>query len=336
MTLPAQIQQQIDEAQSIIEQHYGPEDGAVTEEGQATEQAEQAAPVESVQEAPAQPPGNQLEDENSETYAQRWKSLQGIYNATVAKATSAETRVSQLEQLIAAMQTTPAVVPQHRPEPAAISSEDTEAFGDDLVGMVNRVAGSAVSSALSPMMQTLQALERQVSRLNGVVPVVQNVAAQQRYSREERFFVNLGEAVPDWEQVNANPRFHQWLLSADPLTGITRQTYLADAQSTFDVGRTVSIFNAWKGATGANPQPQVTAKASTAASELERQVAPGRTLSAAPTSSVQAKQWTTGEIAKYYDDVRRGTFKGREAERQSLERDIFDAQREGRITRSAA
>jgi len=336
MTLPAQIQQQLDEAQSIIEQHYGEEAVAAAGEGQATEAVEQAAPVESAQEPAAEQPAAQHEDENSETYAQRWRSLQGIYNATVAKASGAEARVQQLEQLIATMQTTPVVVPQPRHAPVETSKEDKEAFGDDLVDMVSRVANGAVGSAMSTVMQTLQALQRQVSQLNGVVPVVHNVAQQQRFTREEKFFAMLGEAVPDWEQVNANPGFHQWLLSADPLTGITRQTYLADAQSTFDANRTVSIFTAWKGASGTPVQQNIKPQPSAAMSELERQVAPGRTLSATPQSTSQAKQWTTGEIAKYYDDVRRGAFKGREAERQSLERDIFDAQREGRITRSAA
>ena len=52
----------------------------------------------------ATPPQGQRaggEDENSETYAQRWRSLQGVYNATAQRAAQFEQRVSQLEGLIA-------------------------------------------------------------------------------------------------------------------------------------------------------------------------------------------------------------------------------------------
>jgi len=339
MSLPEQIQKQLSEAQSIIEQHYGPaeqsaESETPTDEPRAEATSEQAAPVASVPQDTAQA-AQQREDENSETYAQRWKSLQGIYNVTVAKAQGAEARVAQLEQLIAAMQSAPAAAPQPSQPKVVVTPEDEETFGGDLVGMVNRVAGGAVEAAMSPVMRTLQALERQVASLNGVVPVVQNVAQQQRYTREERFFADLSKHVPDWERINANGDFHNWLLSADPMTGIVRQTYLADAQATFDVARTVSIFNAWKGATGAAAQPQQPT-VTKAVSELERQVAPGRTMAAPVPTTSQGKLWSPQDIAKFYDDVRVGKFKGRDSERTALERDIFDAQREGRIVRNAA
>lgn len=340
MSLPEQIQKQVAEAQAIIEQHYGPQEDTPpvepvvgSEDPPASTPSEEAAPVASVQNEQSAP---KHEDENSDTYAQRWKSLQGIYNVTVAKAQQAEARVSQLEQLISAMQTAPAPQAQPAAQAANLSADDKETFGDDLVEMVNRVAGGAVHSAVAPLMQSMQALERQLSALNGVVPVVQNVAAQQRFTREERFFQDLAKHVPDWERINANQAFHTWLLSPDPLTGILRQTYLTDAQSTFDVQRTVALFNAWKGATG-TPQGAAPQPTRSAVSELEKQVAPGRAAAAAPAPvTKQGKQWSPADIAKFYDDKRRGVYTGRDEEAKALERDIFDAQREGRIALNAA
>ena len=37
------------------------------------------------------------------------------------------------------------------------------------------------------------------------------------------------------------------------------------------------------------------------------------------------------DIRRFFDDVRTGKYKGREQERSRIERDIFAAQREGRI-----
>ena len=134
MTLPAQIREQIKAANELREQAYG-EDKApaapdTTPESEATATPEAAntqvntqaaAPAaESVEgvrtsEKPATPAA---EDENSATYAQRWRSLQGVHNATLQ-------RIASLEQLIASMQTAPA--PQQRVEPPAVGAPEQSA-----------------------------------------------------------------------------------------------------------------------------------------------------------------------------------------------------------------
>jgi hypothetical protein len=60
------------------------------------------------------------------------------------------------------------------------------------------------------------------------------------------------------------------------------------------------------------------------------QVAPGRSRSSQPSARNQ-RTYTTADISKFYDDVRKGVFRGREEEKGRLERDIFSAQQEGRI-----
>ena len=67
------------------------------------------------------------------------------------------------------------------------------------------------------------------------------------------------------------------------------------------------------------------------ASELERQVSPGRKRSSGTLPSAEAKTYTHQDIAKFFDEVRRGLYHGKEEERNGIESDIFAAQREGRI-----
>jgi hypothetical protein len=333
MSLPEQIQKQVDAANAIIEQHYGPEAGTPAaetppaESGQTTE-----THVENVATStPAEKPP-QRADENDESYAQRWRSLQGIYNATAQKARDLESRNQQLEGLIQSLSVAPQQQTTQAPQ-QFLTEKDSAEYGSDMIDFATRAAKQEVA----PLVGAIMALREEIAQLKGVTPVVNSLVANQRMSAEEKFFAKVAESVPDWSSINNDGRFHEWLLTSDPMTGIDRQTYLADAQRNFDSTRAVSIFNAWKQVPGVVSQvSQERARPNKAANELERQVAPGRTNAASAPVKEQATQWSTADIAKYYADVRTGKYKGREAERAELERDIFQAQREGRIQRSAA
>jgi hypothetical protein len=63
---------------------------------------------------------------------------------------------------------------------------------------------------------------------------------------------------------------------------------------------------------------------------LEKQVAPGRGKTAAPVNTNSAT-YSTEDIRRFFNDVKSGKYRGKEQERDRIERDIFAAQREGRI-----
>ena len=339
MNLPAQIREQVEAANKLREQAYGGEDAnkPESEDNTATETVESqdevvaaaaAAPAEEVRtfEKPATPAA---EDENSPTFAQRWRSLQGVHNALLQ-------RVGGLEQLISTMQTAPA--PRQRtPEPTAeklVTSKDADDFGTDMVDFARRVT----REEMTPVMQALSQMQRQLEQLGNLAPAVRQVATNQAATAEEKFFAQLESAVPDWASVNDSAKFHEWLLTPDDMTGISRQTILADARDRLDLRRVVSVFNTWKRETGVAPTAAVQQQSSQPSniSRLEKQIAPGRT--SAATSAPQQKaerQWSPAEIAKFYTDRRTGKFKGREAEASAMERDIFLAQRDGRIRNAA-
>jgi hypothetical protein len=68
---------------------------------------------------------------------------------------------------------------------------------------------------------------------------------------------------------------------------------------------------------------------------LERQVSPGKPRSGSTPTGSSAKVYSPDDIKKFFEDVRKGKYKGREAERDRLERDIFAAQRDNRIVANA-
>jgi len=328
MNLPAQLRDQVEAANKLREQAYGEEAApeSTNTESQEPAATQEAAPAaehkENVQQQ--EKPATQAEDdENSPTFAQRWRSLQGVYNAS-------QNRIANLEQLVATMQAAPPEREIKPPEVAKlVTDKDESEYGSDMVDFARRVT----REEMTPVMQALAQMQQQLQQLNGLAPAVQQVATKQQATAEEQFFGRLSQHVPDWASVNDNPRFHAWLLDMDTMTGITRQTYLMDAQKNLDLQRVVSIFNAWKreaGVPSANSEQQPTRNQSV--SQLEKQVAPGRANAATVAPQAKAdKVYARADITKFFEDKRNGKYKGREAEATATERDIFKAQGEGRI-----
>jgi len=350
MALPEQIRKQTEAVQKLYAElntgdNAGAEDnsadGQVTavenQDNQQVRADENAAP-----EHAAHPADNEQksagtsaeEESNSETYAQKWRTLQGMYNAEVPRLHShnreLQSRVQQMEQLLATMSS-------QKVEPSAavnaeplISQKDIDDYGES-IDVMRRVS----REELTPMIAKLAQIERLVQQMQtSVVPQVQNIAQKQAVSAEQQFWSGLTDAVPNWRDVNNDPDFQSWLLQTDPLIGVTRQTILEDAQKGLDVRRVSNFFNAWLESTGQANAAQNSRRKATA-SELEKQVAPGKPRTAATPTGSNAKTYAPQDIQKFFDDVRKGKYKGREAERDRIERDIFSAQRDGRIVANA-
>ena len=334
MSLPEQIQKQVDDAKSIVEQHYGTgETGAAPGEPSGNQNPETNAAPPTVREpAGEQAPASPAEDENSLTYAQRWRSLQGVYNSQHAQLQTAMQRVASLEGVIAMMNAQPAAQSEARASGTSfITDKDREEYGDELIDFTTRAIkqeNAVLASELEQTRAQLRTLGDQFQQLRGqIVPTVQQVAQTQQQSAQASFFGRLTASMPNWEAVNADPTFHRWLLTPDPMTGINRQTYLEAAQRELDAGKVLSIFHAFAPVTGA---PSASTRKAPG-DELALQVAPGRTLSAPAPSANDARKWSRADIAKLYDDNRRGVYRGRESDFKALERDLFAAQKEGRV-----
>jgi NADPH-dependent glutamate synthase beta subunit-like oxidoreductase len=63
----------------------------------------------------------------------------------------------------------------------------------------------------------------------------------------------------------------------------------------------------------------------------EALVAPGRGKAGQPQQRSQPKVWNDVDIRKFYSDLRRGVYRGREAEADAIDADIIRANAEGRV-----
>ena len=205
-----------------------------------------------------------------------------------------------------------------------ITDDDIKEYGDS-IDVMRRAAREEVNAANGRIAQ----LEAMIQKMQGVVPQVQQMQSAQKASNEQAFWNSLSSAVPNWEEINDNQDFQTWLLQTDPLSGITRQTYLDDAQRNLDVQRVVTFFKSWEQANGMTVDAQD--KRPSSNSQLEKQVSPGRGRSSGKPSMQEGQKYSPADITAFFDAVRKGKYKGREEERGRIERDIFAAQREGRI-----
>jgi hypothetical protein len=332
MAIPDQIRKQVEQ----VDKHY-------SEVEDTTDVADVSAPDTEADSAVMSGTGNDGSGETvpeagpsgtpqGEDWGHKYKTLQGMYNAEVPRLHQQNreltTRLQQLEQLMA---TLPKVTESAPPSVTHLTDEDMAEYGES-VEVMRRAAREEVATLAAKLASIEQSIAQVQSQ---VIPQVQHIARDQQNHAEQRFWATLAQEVPNFREVNGDAGFQQWLLAQDPMTGLNRQTYLEDAQSNLDAGRVVSIFNTWLASNAGQASPTAK-KLSSANSQLEKQVAPGRsrTSGSAPPSS-QSRTYTYQDIQKFYDDVRQGKYRGREKDRDRIERDIFSAQQDGRIVASA-
>jgi len=339
VALPEQIRKQSAAVQELYKQMNAEPEGEKPE-GEPPSGDDYVHADEPVTEPVAPPPSGTEPTTGGERVAeepvlQKYKTLQGMYNAEVPRLHQQDReksqRIQQLEQLLASMSAQQQ--PQRPTEPAPtklVSDKDVEEYGEslDVMRRVNR-------EEMAPVMQRLTSIESFLQQIqSNMVPQLQQVQQRQAQSAEQTFWAGLSDAVSNWREINDDPAFQTWLMQVDPLTGISRQIYLEDAQRALDARRVSQFFRTWLEMNGGQTtvaQSNGQRTVSSAKTELEKQVAPGRSKNPGAPNPGKGKTYTPDDITKFFNEVKLGKYRGKEAERDRIERDIFAAQRENRI-----
>jgi hypothetical protein len=226
----------------------------------------------------------------------------------------------QISQLTADLATAKAVQAQPVPAstPSLITEQDKEAFGPDLIDLIER----ATEAKLAGSRQLEAQLTAEIAELKGKLG---NVTERQVVSDKDRYESALSTAVPDWQALNVDQGFLNWLAEVDPVYGMPRQYALNSAYEALDAGRTATIFNQYKKSVAPAPTQ------STNRADLQRQVAPtrSRTSPAPSNANLDKRVYTQQDIDMFYAEWRRGMID--EAEAVQIEKDIHAATVEGRI-----
>jgi hypothetical protein len=172
-----------------------------------------------------------------------------------------------------------------------LTQSDVYNYGEDLIGFTQRAAAQYVAPHL-------QALDQQNAELR------RQVAEQTRKAMHDR----VEAAIPNWRDIDSDPRWRAWLSEIDPFTGVIRQQVLDDAIAAGSADRVVAFFRGFQAQHGGAAR------------------SPGRPRSAAPQPGMMLSR---ERIKELYELHRKGKLTGPEWER--TEQQIIAAANEGRV-----
>jgi hypothetical protein len=287
--------------------------------------ASSVPPPTPAQVAPATSPPAPAEDENTETWKQKFVRINGANTALRKTIGEMQNQMEQMGTELMHVQQRPQQSKRAPvPTPQFLTPEDEQNYGRDLLDVAQRAA-----------MQTVAPKIHEIE--------LQNKDLQNQLARERRRALDQAVelSVPDFRDIDRNPRWHRWLLGIDVYTGNVRQRLLDDAIAAASAPRVISFFNGFKAeeaATGHIESPASTAWQASAPREptipLASLATPGRARSATGGDAslpTDKPTYTRVQIRDLYSANRKGAYVGREAEWNRLEADLFAAQREGRI-----
>lgn len=285
--------------------------------------------------APPAPPAEQID------WQHKFNSLKGKHDAEMARM---QAEIEGLHRVLGSMQAAaaqPPAGPGAPPAPASappgfdldfrpISDDERADYGEEFLSVAERAAAQKFAPVIKNLMAEIQTLKQNV---NTVATTVQNDA-------RTNVFEMLNAEVPDWEAQDRDPLFIDWLRYPDPFSGQQRQVLLDKAMQDADGRRVVAFFKAFKDLQAAqrapqSPPPSPAAPQPQPRTSLETLAAPGRgrtgTSSGTPGPTDNGAVYTQSQIAKFYEDVRRGVWRNDPAGKARREADIVKAATEGRI-----
>lgn len=320
-------------ASNLAEAYYQTE--TPTEGETASEASAETAPTEQIAgETLSQadlttsaPVTQEVTPSDDQSWEHKYKSMKGRFDRSQGQIQQLSDQIQSLQNVIASLQASQAAAPaaeSYAPERFLTPEEESD-YGQDFLNVVGKKAKEELLPIVKQYEAKIAQLEQQ---LKGVGGYMQQDARQ-------RMLSILSERVPEWEVLNKNETFLNWLQLPDMYSGAIRHNLLKEAYERNDAPRVAAFFQ------GFLAEEAATRPATADAGETEGAVAPkvdpmtlaapGRAKSAAAAAPAEKPFFTSAQIAKFYTDVNAGKFRGREAEKNKLEAQIFEAQREGRI-----
>ena len=321
MALPKQVEAQLRELEQIekqIAESQNPapadpepqsKDNPPAEPSTPEPPAQQQVPVESKPE-PTEPAIAE------ETWQSRYIALKGKYDAEVPRL-HADVREfkAQLDKLQKAAETKPVETKKPAVAEKLVTDADVQAFGEDLIEVQRKVAREVAAEFRGELDAMKAENEKLREQLTTTGTQVSEASFEQRLYR----------MVPDFEAINADSRWVDWLNEVDPLLRAPRKSVAQDAFNRADAEAVAHYVGMFK--SSISPAVQNNDKAA----ELEKQIQPKRSATNSANVSQQAQTFTDAQIHQMFLKAADYSAKGRIEEATKLEAEIDAAYRDGRV-----
>ena len=327
MALPKQVQAQLAEIEEIEKTLKAPQDSTkskaepeISEDTQDTE-VEVSAEIEEapavVEVTPTDDAPKQVEDD----FKQKYNTLRGKYDAEVPRLhQQLKDLASELNALKKAQEEKPVEPAKPKEKVSYVTDEDRAEFGEELIDVQRRVAKEVAQDyedRFEAQAEIIKQLQDQLKQNDSKVG-------------EMSFSQKLGQLVPDFAQIDNDPRWVEWLNEVDPIIRDQRRVL---AQAAFDKGDADAVAHyvkLFKQSLG-EPEAKVQEKA-VRQTELEKQVSPSRSATTASTpTDRKSRVYSQREIDAGWNKIRTLNTKGQFDEAEKLEAELTAAYLEGRV-----
>ena len=323
--LPAAVRAAAARSNALVNQMNGAPEEVTSGGNEETPPNDGQPPMTTSSQEQGEQQGEPPERSGEESWEHKYKSVHGRFLRSQEQIRDMADQIQNLQNVIATIQAAPSAseVPSFKTE-RLITDDEARDYGEDFL----KVVGKKAKEELGPIIKQYEAqiadLKRQMS---GVSSVVQQ-------DTQKKLIDSLDNQQPQWRDLNTNEEFLDWLRLPDPFSGAIRHDMLKAAYAQGNASRVLAFFNGFLAEEAATSPDRGEPVTGTRVPKvpLETLAAPGRAKSAASTSGPAEKPiFTRAQIASFYADVAAGRYRSKDAEKNKLEAQIFEATREGRI-----
>lgn len=324
MAIPRQVVKQLAEVEALEKQLMGQNEEPIEEpieESTEGQEPEAKAELDNSNDGTAEPQEPKVEepkkaDDDAAVWKQKYKTLQGMYDKEVPQLHSeVKTLTKELETLKKSLETKKEEAKQLQ---KLVTDEDVQNFGEDLIEVQRKVAREVAAE----FEEKLEALKSENVELRNLLGTTDSRVS------ETSFEARLHRLVPDFQQLDSDPRWIAWLDEVDPVLRGPRRTIALQAYQSGDAEAVAYYVDLFKqtiepAAEPAKEQPQT--------KELERQIQPTRNASNATPTSQKGKTYTTADIQRMFQKAAKLGSSGRVEEAKKLEAEIDAAYMQRRV-----
>ena len=327
MALPKQVQAQLAEIEEIEKTLKAPQDSKKSKAEPETSEDTQDTEVEvsaEIEEAPAVAevtPTDEAPKPVEDDFKQKYNTLRGKYDAEVPRLhQQLKDLASELNALKKAQEEKPVEPIKVKEKVSYVTDEDRAEFGEELIDVQRRVAKEVAQEyedRFEAQAEIIKQLQDQLKQNDSKVG-------------EMSFSQKLGQLVPDFAQIDNDPRWVEWLNEVDPIIRDQRRVLAQAAFDTGDADAVAHYVKLFKQSLG-EPEAKVQEKA-VRQTELEKQVSPSRSATTASTpTDRKSRVYSQREIDAGWNKIRTLNTKGQFAEAEKLEAELTAAYLEGRV-----
>lgn len=314
MSVPPQVQHQMDQAQALHSDLYGAKETPAPAENTPDPVAE--APIDAAPEPTVTPeaPVTQVSDD----FKHKYDVLRGKFDAEVprlhAQLKERDALMQQMSERLAALEKSP----EPEKKESLVTEKDVEDFGTDLVDMARRAAREEFRQESKTLIAAID------QRFNVFQQHLGTMQAKVVESEADTFWNRVMSVVPDWKAVDENPQWIEFLDSRIPGTKKTRRQEAADAIADGDHALIKELVDIWRGDSAVTKRTEQNKQNQ---ADLQRQVAPSTAKASAPPN--QLKVWTAAEYEYIFSQ--KASQDMPEAKLSAMQADAQQAVTDGRI-----